>query len=156
MFTFGKCIILAISLTGGVTSLGAGPLPVATAVSNGSDNYRMVVQAPSDLTVGEKGTVTIKVIPTAGWHMNHDFPVNLSVQASPALGVDATKLRKDDAARFEDDGLVFRVPVAGSRPGTQTLSGTIRFAVCSDGACAPARDKFSVSVRVEPTGTTDR
>ncbi len=95
------------------------------------------VEAPSKAAPGKESLAKVHVEPRSPWHMNTEFPVALRVEAPNGVELVEAKQRKDDAERFDDDGLVFALPFTPTTKGPMRLTGEVDFAVCGDAACAP-------------------
>jgi hypothetical protein len=86
-----------------------------------------------DVEVSEE-VARVRVEPRGAYHMNTEFPIALDVQA-PA-GVDVRAVQTE---RFDEQGLVFAVPLHVRTGGKKRFGGTVEFAVCGDAACAPQK-----------------
>jgi hypothetical protein len=124
-------------------------LGLAAALGLPAANYNFSARGPSSLSVGAGGTIRVVVQPADGWHMNLEFPASLSVSSSSGLTLAKTTLKKADAERLDEGGLVFELPVTAAAAGNQTIDGTLKFAVCRDEACAPSKEKIAVRIKVE-------
>lgn len=99
--------------------------------------FEVHVEAPSKAPAGKEALAKVHVEPHKPWHMNTEFPVALRMKAPSGVTVEVLKQRKDDAERFDDDGLVFALPFTPTTDGRKTFAGEVDFAVCGDAACAP-------------------
>jgi len=110
--------------------------PVAAADPN-APRFDVRVEAPSHAPAGRESLARVHVEPRKPWHMNTEFPVALRVETTHGVTLEVLRQRKDDAERFDDDGLVFALPFTPTSDGPKTIAGEIDFAVCGDAACAP-------------------
>lgn len=99
--------------------------------------FEVHVEAPAKAAAGKEALAKVHVEPRKPWHMNTEFPVALRITAPSGVTVDVLKQRKDDAERFDDDGLVFALPFTPTTDGPKKFAGEIDFAVCGGAACAP-------------------
>ena len=99
--------------------------------------------------VGEEGQVTIRVVPSADWHMNLEYPTKLSVTPPAGIEVAKPKLSKDDAVKLDEQHCEFSVKYTPSETGDKTFTGEIKFAVCQDTACVPKTETLEFQVAVK-------
>ncbi|HEY1585411.1 MAG TPA: hypothetical protein VGH63_06950, partial [Polyangia bacterium] len=96
-----------------------------------TSSYLLKVEAPP-AKKGQKSVAKIRITPGAGFHMNKEYPTSLVLSTVPAgVTVDKMKQTVKDAAKWEEAGGEFDVAYTASNPGKQTVSGEIKFAVCS-------------------------
>ncbi len=99
--------------------------------------FDVQVEAPAKAPAGKEALAKVRVHPRKPWHMNTEFPVALRIEAPSGVSMPVPKQRKDDAERFDDDGLVFSLPFTPTTDGPKQFAGEVDFAVCGDAACAP-------------------
>lgn len=122
----------------------------AAAGDGGGANEQYALQIdPSEGKVGEEGQVTIRVVPTAEWHMNLEYPTKLQVTAPAGVEVAKAKLGKDDAVKLDERNCEFSVKYTPSEAGDKTFTGEIKFAVCQDTACVPKTETLEFQVAVK-------
>ena len=109
----------------------------APAADPNAPRFDVRVEAPSHAPAGKEALAKVHVEPRKPWHMNTEFPVALRVETTRGVTLEVLRQRKDDAERFDDDGLVFALPFTPTSDGRKTIAGEIDFAVCGDAACAP-------------------
>ncbi len=110
--------------------------------------YDVRVEFPQHTPPGQEALAKVRVEPRSPWHMNTEFPVALRITAPSGVTVEVLKQRKDDAERFDDDGLVFALPFTPTSGGTKRIAGEVDFAVCGDAACAPETVPVDFTVEV--------
>jgi hypothetical protein len=116
----------------------------------GAANKEYALQIdPSEGKVGEEGQVTIRVVPSADWHMNLEYPTKLQVTAPAGVAVAKPKLGKDDAVKLDEQNCEFAVKYTPSEAGDKTFTGEIKFAVCQDTACVPKTETLEFQVAVK-------
>jgi len=116
------------------------PVPVAAeqaAADPDAPRFDVRVEAPEHAPPGKETLAKVRVEPRKPWHMNTDFPVALRIEATNGVTLEVPRQRKDDAERFDGDGLVFALPFTPTTDGPKHIEGEIDFAVCGDAACAP-------------------
>ena len=123
--------------------------PVAeVAADPDAPRFEVHVEAPTKAAAGKEALAKVHVEPHKPWHMNTEFPVALRINAPNGVTVEVLKQRKDDAERFDDDGLVFALPFTPTTDGPKKFAGEIDFAVCGDAACAPETVPVDFTIEV--------
>jgi hypothetical protein len=128
-----------------------GEQKVATVAPDGAganEQYALQIE-PGEAKVGQPGTVSIRVIPNATWHMNLEYPTKLTV--TPPAGVEVAKptMAKTDAVKFDEQNCEFAVAFTPSEAGDKVFTGEFKFAVCQDTACVPKTEKLEFHVAVK-------
>ena len=121
---------------------------VEGAPPGGDDRYALSIEAP-EATAGEQTQIVVRVVPKAPWHMNLDFPTSLKVDVPSGVEVANADLKKADATALDEDQAQFDVRFTAAEAGEKAFTGTFKFAVCQDDACAPVTEnvEFKVAVR---------
>jgi hypothetical protein len=128
-----------------------GEQKVATVAPDGggaNEQYALQID-PGEATVGQPGTVSIRVIPNATWHMNLEYPTKLTVTPPAGVEVAKPKLGKDDAVKFTEENAEFAIAFTPSEAGDKVFTGEFKFAVCQDTACVPKTEKLEFHVAVK-------
>ncbi|PRQ05434.1 hypothetical protein ENSA5_02540 [Enhygromyxa salina] len=116
----------------------------------GAKNEQYALQIdPSEGVVGEEGKVNIRVVPSADWHINLEYPTKLSVTPPAGVEVAKAKLGKGDAVSLTEESCEFAVAFTPSEAGSKTFTGEFKFAVCQDTACVPKTEKLEFEVAVK-------
>ena len=112
-------------------------------------SYVLKVEAPP-AKKGQKAVAKVKITPAAGYHMNKEYPTSLVLSAVPAgVLVDKMKMTMKDAAKWEEAEGEFDVAYTASEPGKKTVTGEIKFAVCSANTCDPKKSNVSFEIDVK-------
>lgn len=130
---------------------GSAPAPHAVDAADAEPDaprFEVRVEAPSKAPAGKEALAKVHVEPHKPWHMNTEFPVALRMNATGGVTIDIPKQRKDDAERFDDDGLVFALPFTPTTDGPKRIAGEVEFAVCGDAACAPETVPVDFTIEV--------
>lgn len=112
-------------------------------------SYRIDVEAPATVASGAEGTVRVKVTPSSGWKMNHEYPTKLKVKAPDGVAVTKAELSKGDAERFDDAGATFAVQFKPGAAGEKSFQAKLKFAVCTDATCVPKSRELAWVVKVQ-------
>jgi len=140
--------------TGGEGATKAPP-PQGTgdevAVPEGSsDSFNMTLDQPQPVAPGAAATLRITVVPTAGYHINQDFPTKLTLEPPSGITLGKTTLALEDAEKVDDHQLVFAVQATPAAAGSFTVPGKIKFAVCKgEEDCEPKRRPVSFTVAAQ-------
>src|SRR5579883_632102 len=102
----------------------------------GDGSYSVSTSAPG-AKANAHAAATVSVRPAGAFHVNTEYPVSLSITAPDGVTLDKAKQNKDDAKRFDKDGVDFSVGYTAAAPGKKSFTGTVRFAVCTDTTCNP-------------------
>jgi hypothetical protein len=112
-------------------------------------SYVLKVEAPP-AKKGQKAVAKVKITPAAGYHMNKEYPTSLVFSAVPTgVTVDKPKLTMKDAAKWEEAGGEFDVAYTAAEAGKKTVTGEIKFAVCSATTCDPKKSNVSFEIDVK-------
>ena len=132
-------------------ALSAALMLATTVVLGGamaSDRYDLSATAAA-AKVNTHAVAKVSVAPKGAYHMNLQFPVSLKVTAPDGVKLDKDKLTKDDAKRFDKAGLDFEIGFTAASAGKKTLTGELRFAVCTDTDCQPQKESVTITVDVK-------
>jgi hypothetical protein len=112
-------------------------------------SYVLKVEAPP-AKKGQKSIAKIHITPGAGYHMNKEYPTSLVLSTVPAgVTVDKLKWTMKDAAKWEEAEGEFDVAYTAAEAGKKTVSGEIKFAVCSATTCDPKKSNVSFEIDVK-------
>jgi hypothetical protein len=120
---------------------------VEGAPPGGDDRYSLVIDTP-EAKAGQEGSVTVRVVPKAPWHMNLDFPTSLKLQAPAGVTLANADLKKADA-KLDESTCAFDVKFTAPAAGEHAFSGKFKFAVCQDEACSPVTEEVEFKVAVK-------
>lgn len=108
--------------------------------------FSVHVDPPRKARPGTATTARVRVTPKPGWHVNLDFPSSLTLEAPATVTLATVKLKKADATRLDENGLEFTVKLTPKTAGTSAVKGTLKFAVCQEDTCAPAKAPVTIQV----------
>jgi hypothetical protein len=82
--------------------------------------------------------------------MNKEYPTSLVLTTVPSgVLVDQMKQTMKDAKKWEEAEGEFDVAYTSSETGKKTVSGEIKFAVCSATTCDPKKSNVSFEIDVK-------
>ena len=144
--------VVAIAALGSIPLLLAAA-PLARAQSQAEratmSSYVLKVDAPP-AKKGQKAVAKVKITPGSGYHMNKKYPTSLVLTTVPSgVTVDKMKQTMKDAAKWEEAGGEFDIAYTAADPGKKTVSGEIKFAVCSATTCDPKKSNVSFEIDVK-------
>ena len=96
-----------------------------------------------------RGTAKVVIKPAAGYSINGDYPMKLTVVPPSGVTVEKTEQVRADATSVSATGIEFTVAFTASTAGVKTLTGEARYAVSSPSNTMPVSDKFSINVQVQ-------
>ena len=112
-------------------------------------SYVLKVEAPP-AKKGQKSVAKVKITPAAGYHMNKEYPTSLVLTTVPSgVMVDQMKQTMKDAKKWDEAEGEFDVAYTSSEAGKKTVSGEIKFAVCSATTCDPKKSNVSFEIDVK-------
>jgi hypothetical protein len=121
----------------------------AWAQSPGPDaSYVLKIEAPA-AKKGQRAVAHIKITPGAGYHMNKEYPTSLALKPPTGVTLEKVKLTAKDAAKWEEQGGQFDLGYTAAQPGKQTVTGELKFAVCSANSCDPKKSTVSFEIDVQ-------
>jgi hypothetical protein len=146
-----KKLVLIGSLFLSAAALAQPVAPPRTSDSmpaHGDVSYVLKVDAPA-AKKGERAVAHLKITPGAGFHMNKEYPTSLALSPPDGVTLDKSKLTAKDAAKFDEAQAQFDVAYTAAKPGKQTVTGELKFAVCSANSCDPKKSvvRFEIDVK---------
>ena len=105
-----------------------------------TDEFTLALQAPTALASGESAKVTFVVTPKKGWKLNEEFPPKLKVAPPDGVEIDKPNQGKSDAVSYTPKGASWAINVKASSAGKKTVTGKLKFAVCTETTCGVAVD----------------
>lgn len=146
-------VVLGLVACDGGSAKADDPKPstekAATNAAPSSDQNYTVRIVPGEAKAGQPATSVVEVLPGAGYKINLEFPVRMTL--SPLKGAKAAKreLSKADA-EISEKALRFNVVFTADAAGTLSLDGAADFSVCNPSTCKLIRDeKLSWEVAVK-------
>lgn len=112
------------------------------------DRYEVTVDTPAGVA-GADSVVTVTLSPKKGWHVNQDFPTKLTITPPAGVTLAKDKLKKADAAEFNNNTAKFAVKYKAAAAGAKSFNAVFKFAVCSAATCDPKTEKLAWNVSVK-------
>jgi hypothetical protein len=131
----------------GAPAPAAAPAPTGAPAGNAPDSsFKLAVSAPAPGAAGAQSVARVTVTPGTGWKMNEEYPTKLTVQAPEGVTVVKAEQVLADAAAFDPHQLAFDVKLTAAKAGTYPVTGTLKFAVCTDATCDPKKQTIAFDV----------
>jgi len=139
------------SKKGPETIAKAPPPPVTAGAGPVIDKptYQVKVLVAGSYAAGKPGAVDVTLTPKTGWKVNQDFPTKLEITAPEGVTLASAKLKKEDAAAFNEKGAAFRVAFTPATAGTKAFAAKFKFVICNDDSCDPSTEQLSWQVAVK-------
>jgi hypothetical protein len=150
---FAFLLVAGCSRSSEAQTPSAPPPPAPAQKAPGShaegQGFIVDVKLPPSAQVGAAATAKVVLRPTGGYHVNKEFPTNLTV--TPPANVDVPKVKQTgaDAAKLAEDEAVFEVPFTAKDAGDKRFEATFKFAVCTPETCDPKSEKLAWTVAVK-------
>ena len=126
----------------------AKPAAAAKARAEGQ-GFVVEVTPPADAKVGVETKAKVVLKPVAPYHVNKDFPTQLTVTPPAGVEVAKAKQKPEDAAKFEEAGAEFEVAFTPREAGDKRFEAAFKFAVCTTETCDPKSEKLAWTVAVK-------
>jgi hypothetical protein len=114
---------------------------------------KLSIEAPVDAKAGSEAVAKITVTPGAGFHVNTEYPVKLTLETPQGVTLAKTELHagghdqgKGDADAFDEKQLAFSVKVTPAASGSYTVNGNFKFAVCDASQCLPKKETIAITI----------
>jgi hypothetical protein len=107
-----------------------------------------LVPAPP-YTVGKLASFAVSLKPRGVYHINQDYPIDISLTPSEGIALPKAELKKADAASFDEKLARFDVPCTPGKAGPQRVEAKVKFAVCTPENCVPDERTLALVLPVE-------
>ena len=135
----------------------ASPKPVAVAKTAPSDAPSSVDEASYSLKLveagpykaGELARFVLNLEPRGQFHVNQEYPIEISLKGDAETSFPKASLAKPDAAQFDEKKARFDVPFTATAAGDHKIMANVKFAVCTDENCVPDERDLALAVAVK-------
>src|SRR5262249_11056050 len=134
--------------------------PTAPAPAGDADRFRLkpeegklAIDPPGEAKAGNEAVARITVTPGAGYHVNTEYPIKLTL--TPPSGVTLAKDKftagghdkaRGDADALDEKQLAFAVKLTPAASGNYTINGNFKFAVCDRDQCLAKQETIAIAV----------
>lgn len=112
-------------------------------------SFTLRLKPAGEYTAGQLGTLVLDLEPHAPYHVNQEFPMEVSLKAPAGVTLPKSQLQKGDAAEFGESKARFDVPFTPADKGEFLIEAHVRFAVCTPETCVPDERDLALSVAVK-------
>lgn len=144
---------------GTITADPKGTSESMTVGGGGDEQFRLkpeegklAIEIPGEVKAGTEFTAKVTITPAGPYKINKEFPTKLTLESPTGITLAKAQLKaggadqsKGDADAFEDNQLLFKVRMT-AQPGSHTISGTFKFAVCDKDTCLAKKEQISIVV----------
>jgi hypothetical protein len=127
---------------GGAAEDGAGDAQAA------DGNFAITAAPQGTVAVGGAGRAEVTLEGRNGYHVNQDYPIQLTIRPPVGVEVAKTTLARDDASTFEEARAVFPVVFTPREAGRKEFTGELSFSVCNPQNCLMERRPVTFAVDV--------
>jgi hypothetical protein len=119
---------------------GAGAGAAVAADSGTPDSsFDLRIAPPADAKAGAEAIAHIVITPGKGYHVNQDYPVKLTLEPPSGVTIAKATQVKADAAQMTASKLAFDVKLTPAKAGSYSVTGQLKFAVCTESTCDPKK-----------------
>jgi hypothetical protein len=98
---------------------------------------------------GELSRFVVKLEPRGVFHINQEYPIEISLTGDTETVFPKVSLARADAAHFDEKSARFDVPFTAKAPGDHKLLANVKFAVCTPENCVPDERDLALAVAVK-------
>lgn len=102
---------------------------------------------------GAAGTASLKLTPSAGYHVATDYPIKLTLEAPPGITLAKTELsaggrnkEQGDASTLTEQALAFAIDATPAQAGSFEIKGVFKFGICEKESCHPKKQPITITV----------
>ncbi len=125
----------------------AAPAAPTSRVDDPTFTLRLAEAGP--YKAGELGRVVLHLEPRGEYHVNQDYPIEITLSADAETALAKAKLERADAAEFGDKGAKFDLPFTPKAAGERKLDANVKFAVCTESNCVPDERNLTLALSVQ-------
>jgi hypothetical protein len=114
---------------------------------------KLAIESPADAKAGSEVVAKILVTPGAGYHVNTEYPVKLTLTAPAGVTLAKDKFvagghdkAQGDADALDEKQLAISVKLTPASSGSYTIHGNFKFAVCDKDQCLAKQETIAIAV----------
>lgn len=120
----------------------------SAAGARAEDKLYEIQKTEPKVAVGAKGAASVTIAAKAGWHLNAEAPIMLTLTPPAGMTIAKPKLQRADLAASTEQSARFDVPFEASEAGAKVVTGEARFVLCQAQACKPVKETVSLNIDV--------
>lgn len=129
--------------------VAAEPIAGAAPSSIEEATFALRLAEAGPYKAGELGQFVLQIEPRGKFHINQEYPVEISLRGTPETTFPKSTLMRPDAAEFGENKARFEVPFTAKSAGDHKVSCNVKFAVCTDENCVPDERDLSLALAVK-------
>jgi hypothetical protein len=98
---------------------------------------------------GVAGSFGVLLAAQGGYHVNQDYPIQITLRGPAEVGLARTELGREQAAEFGEPRARFDVPFTATAAGQHRVLADVDFAVCTEENCMPDCRTIALVLPVE-------
>lgn len=134
----------------------AAPKPVEVAKPSAADapssveeaNFSLKLVSAGPYKAGELARFVVNLEPRGVFHVNQEYPIEISLKGDADTSFPKSTLARPDAAAFDEKKARFDVPFTAKSAGDHKIMANVKFAVCTDENCVPDERDLALAVAV--------
>lgn len=111
-------------------------------------NFAIAAAPQGTVAVGGAGRAEVTLEGRNGYHVNQEYPIQLTIRPPQGVEVAKTTFAREDASTFEEARAVFPVVFTPREAGRKEFSGELSFSVCNPQNCLMERRPVTFAVDV--------
>ncbi|MBI5495156.1 MAG: hypothetical protein HY904_09005 [Deltaproteobacteria bacterium] len=131
--------------------LASTALLLWTAVATAEEPHYALdtTRSSAELTVGEKGVLSIVIKPAPGRKVHDQAPLSISLKAPKGLTLAKAKLGQADVVNKGQAAPEFSVEITATAAGPQATEADLQFFICTEKWCERQQQRITVSTVVK-------
>jgi len=123
------------------------PSAAPSSIEEASFSLKLAEAGP--YKAGELSRFVLHLEPRGVFHINQEYPIEISLRADGDMSFPKPNLARADAAQFDDNKARFDVPFTAKAAGDHKLLANVKFAVCTAENCVPDERDLALAVAVK-------
>lgn len=124
------------------------PSPADAPSSVEESNFSLKLVSAGPYKAGELSRFVVNLEPRGEFHVNQEYPIEISLKSDDATSFPKASLARPDAAQFDEKKARFDVPFTATAAGDHKILANVKFAVCTDENCVPDERDLALAVAV--------
>jgi hypothetical protein len=130
-----------------VETAKVAPSAAPSAIEEAGFSLKLAEAGP--YKAGELARVVLHLEPRGVFHINQEYPIEISLTGDPETSFPKSSLARADAEHFDDKKATFAVPFTAKAAGDHKLLANVKFAVCTAENCVPDERDLALAVAVK-------
>jgi hypothetical protein len=150
-----SAIVLGAYATAGCTSTASAPRATAAPAAPPKlattkveePTFALVLSAPEEVVVGAKVRAELSIEGRGEYHVNHEYPIEITLRAPPEVALASSALGSAHAKQLVPERARFELELTCRAPGSHRIDAHVDFALCTEQACTPEARDIALTVR---------